>query len=333
MQLVWVLVYGAPLAADLGACALVLSGRAADGVRLHLLAAGLAWVVTRYGLRRAGARPGHPAAFAAALLTLVLPGVGAAILAVVAWPSWNRKHEQEPSRLVEVALPDGSIEIGDAAQLELARGAQQPIRQLLRDADSPERRVAAVMALRHMDARRAVPLLRLAFSHDSEDVRLLAFGILEQREKRLRTRIKQTENRLASAALAGGEHGRWHRRLARDHWELVYAGFVSGDLEPVVLDKARQHAQTALGLAPDAKMAVLLARIHLRRRQPELAWEYLTQADHAGLSASASAPLFAEAAFQMRRFGVIPVILRGVPRAELRRAELEPVAEFWTSEA
>jgi hypothetical protein len=34
----------------------------------------------------------------------------------------------------------------------------------------------------------------------------------------------------------------------------------------------------------------------------------------------------------MRRFGEIPTILRGVPRAELRRPELEPVAEFWTRE-
>jgi hypothetical protein len=334
MRVARLLVYGAPLLVDAGACGLVLSGRVTDGGGLHLLAAALAWLVTRYGLRRAGARPGHAAALAAALLTLVLPGVGAAILAVVAWPSWNRKHEVEQSPLVEVALPDGSLEIPDAAQLELARGSRRPIRQLLRDVDSPDRRVRAVMTLRHMDARRAVPLLRLAFSHESEDVRLLAFGILEQREKRLRTRIKQTENRLASAseALVAG-HGRWHRRLARDHWELVYAGFVSGDLEKVVLDNARQHARTALALAPDAKMAVLLARIHLRQREPEQAWEYLKQADRAGLSPAASAPMFAEAAFQMRRFGVIPVILRGVPRAELRRAELEPVAEFWTSEA
>jgi hypothetical protein len=79
-------------------------------------------------------------------------------------------------------------------------------------------------------------------------------------------------------------------------------------------------------------MAVLLARIHLRQKQPEQAWSYLERADRAGLARASSAPLFAEAAFQMRRFGEIPGILRGVPRAELRRPELEPVAEFWTSE-
>lgn len=131
---------------------------------------------------------------------------------------------------------------------------------------------------------------------------------------------------------AGARPARWHRRLARDHWELVYGGFVSGDLEPAVLAQARDHAQAALAREPDAKMAVLLARIYLRRRQPEAAEAYLARARSAGLPAASAAPLLAEAAFQRRRFGDVATILRGVQRAELRRPELEPVAEYWTSD-
>ena len=44
---------------------------------------------------------------------------------------------------------------------------------------------------------------------------------------------------------------------------------------------------------------------------------------------SSTAPLFAEAAFQLRRFSSIPSILRRARRAELNRPELEPVARFW----
>jgi hypothetical protein len=202
----------------------------------------------------------------------------------------------------------------------------------LRDEGSPDQRVRAVMALRHMEARRAVPLLRQAFAHESEDVRLLAFGILEQREKRLRARIKLSETRLTSAR--GPADGvRHHRRLARDHWELVYGGFVSGDLEPLTLRRASEHAAQVLARAADPNMALLLARIHLRQKAPALAWAELERAERAGLPRASAAPLFAEAAFQMRRFGEIPTILRGVRRAQLRRPELEPVAAFWTSEA
>jgi hypothetical protein len=78
---------------------------------------------------------------------------------------------------------------------------------------------------------------------------------------------------------------------------------------------------------------VLLARIYLRRRQPEAAEPYIEQALGAGLPAASAAPLLAEAAFQKRRFGEIPAILRAVQRAELRRPELDPVAEYWTNEA
>lgn len=367
--------YGAPLALDAGAAALVIAGRSSVGAGLHALAAALAFGLTMRWLRRpvAARRTSSPAGAAASatVLVLTLPVVGAALLAFVAWPSWRRRPESAGAALVEVALPDGSGEIDDAPLVHAPEA--RPIRELLRDAESPDERVRAVMALRHMDARRAVPLLRLAFSHESEDVRLLAFGILEQREKRLRSRIELNQARLASASClptvpgsprprcAGEGHGdpgqtgvsafgapstsgaardeagarpaRWHRRLARDHWELVYGGFVSGDLESAVLAQARDHAQAALAREPDAKMAVLLARIYLRRRQPEAAEAYLAQAQRAGLPAASAAPLLAEAAFQRRRFGDVASILRGVQRAQLRRPELEPVAEYWTSEA
>jgi len=323
--------YGAPLALDAGAAALVLDGRGLEAAVLHALAVALALAATVRWL------PGHPAAKRAALsaaaLVLALPVVGAAVLAFVAWPSWSRRPERAAPGVVEVALPDGSAEVDDAPEPARSR-RPRPIRVLLRDAQSPDERVRAVMALRHMEARRAVPLLRLAFSHENEDVRLLAFGILEQREKRLRSRIEQNEARLElSHQSVGAASQRWHRRLARDHWELVYGGFVSGDLEPVVLGKARDHALASLARGPDARMAVLLARIYLRRRQPEAAQDYLDQAVRAGLPASSAAPLLAEAAFQMRRFGDIRGILRGVGRGELRRPELDPVAEYWTSEA
>jgi hypothetical protein len=316
-----------PWVVDATACALVIAEQGALGIGVHLGAAALGFVLSRHALREA---PGKGAAISAALLMLALPAVGAAILAFVAWPSWTRKFPSRAAGVIEVSLPDGSIESEDPTSVEPAP-QRRPIRQLLREADSPEQRVHAVMTLRHMDARRAVPLLREAFSHESEDVRLLAFGILEQREKRLRSRIKLSESRLLGTPpleLAA----RQHRLLARDHWELVYSGFVSGDLEPVVLRKASEHATTALAHEADASMAVLLARIHLRQKQPEQAWAWLERADRGGLGRASSAPLFAEAAFQMRRFDDIPAILRGVRRAELRRPELEPVAEFWTSE-
>jgi polysaccharide biosynthesis protein PelE len=329
MRIARFLAHGLPLAVDAAACAFVIDGRGALGFGVHAFAAGLAFLVSLRSLRA-----GSPliAAASASVLVLALPAVGALVLALVVWPSWQRELDAGAGTIIEVALPDGMLEAEAAVTGELAPTAPRPIRELLRGAGSPDQRIRAVMTLRHMEARRAVPLLRQAFAHESEDVRLLAFGILEQREKRLRARIKRSEARLANAR-ASDDGISQHRRLARDHWELVYGGFVSGDLEPLTLGRASEHAAQVLAREADANMALLLARIHLRKREPDQAWAELERAERAGLSRASSAPLFAEAAFQMRRFGEIPTILRGVRRAQLRRPELEPVAEFWTNQA
>ena len=339
-----ILAFGAPLLVDAAACALVVDERVAAGAAVHgaaaLLAFGVGRAVVRRAkravvkradgavLERADGAAASAAGLASALLALCLPGVGLAILGAVAWPAWSVARETRAGGVLEIALPDASAPL----ELEPApRGGVRTIRQRLRDAASPEERVSAVMELRHMDARRAVPLLRQAFAHPSEDVRLLSFAILERREKRLRARIKHAEARLAAAREAAEPElvTRLRGRLARDQWELVYGGFVSGDLEPVVLNTALEHANDVLDQRPDAALSLLLARIYLRRREPARAWAFLEQADGAGAPGASTAPLFAEAAFQLRRFSSIPSILRRARRAELNRPELEPVARFW----
>jgi hypothetical protein len=333
---------GAPLALEAGATALVIAGRGSGGAGLHALAAVLAFGLTALHPQPEAARgnpavapsaaapapAGSVAAWCAAVLVLTLPVVGAALLAFVAWPSWRRRPESSGAALVEVALPDGS---GDIDEPPLARAPEaRPIRELLRDATSADERVRAVMALRHMDARRAVPLLKLAFSHPSEDVRLLAFAILERREKRLRAGIRALERRLAQLESRSRplpcEQTRWraqcHRRLAQYYWELCYGGFVSGDLEIEALERAARYALAADAEQGDAATALLLARIHLRQRKATEAWHCLERAELAGAHR--------EAAYALRRFDEIPRLLRRMERPELCRPDLAEVAQFWT---
>jgi len=322
---------GLPLALDAASGALVIGGHVPAGILSHAAACAAAYGLTRRWVPGAG---GGLAAATAALLAAFLPVVGAAILAFVAWPSFLRERAAPRAAIVEVPLPDAS-ELGALQPLfSAAAPPSRSIPQRLREASSADERIRAVMALRHMDARRAVPLLRQAFAHDSEDVRLLAFAILERREKRLRARIKAAEGRLAQATAEPSERpARWHRRLGRDHWELVYGGFVSADLEPAMLAKARDHLERAIALEPDAALMRLLARTHLREREPAQARAWLLRAAQAGAPHPTLVPWLAEAAWQERRFGDVAAILRGVPRAALRRPELDAVAAFWTAGA
>jgi len=234
------------------------------------------------------------------------------------------------SRVVELDLPG----VPEDDEPVAVRSGVVPIRSVLEVAPSVRLRVEAVMALRRMDAKQAVPLLRLAFSDPSEDVRLLAFAILERREKALRSRIQLGLRELdnGGVSLPVSTRARLRRRLAQDHWELVYGGFVTGDSESRVLEAAEAHAEGALESKFVGATALLLARILLRQRRADRARACLERAESEGVPGAACAPLLAEAAFVARRFGEVPGHLARVPRAQLQRAGLLPLAEFWARE-
>jgi hypothetical protein len=176
-----------------------------------------------------------------------------------------------------------------------------------------------------------VPILKLCFKDGSEDVRLLAFADLERRESKLRARIQLTSAALAAGALPSRRRAQLRQRLASEHWELVEGGFVSGALEARVLELAATHAEAAFELGVRGPAAILLARIALRREQAHTAGRWLEAAEAAGVSQAVCAPLFAEAAYGTRRFSEVGQRLARAPRAQLRRPELDPVVEFWTS--
>jgi hypothetical protein len=271
------------------------------------------------------------AAACAAILVMTLPLLGAFGFAIVVLPQWRRGSRARSGRILTLELPGAAD--GDSCQ-RVPEGVV-PIRSVLSIAPSVRLRVDAVMALRRMDARKAVPLLRLAFSDSSEDVRLLAFAILERREKVLRSRIQASLRELAneSRSLSVAAGARLHQRLAQDYWELVYGGFVSGDGEARTLEAAAEQARLALEVRCTGSLALLLTRILLRQRDIEGAREWLARAEAVGVAPAVCAPLLGEAAYLARRFRDVPRCFERVPKAQLRRAGLLPLVEFWLRES
>jgi polysaccharide biosynthesis protein PelE len=324
-----------PMLLEVGACVALGFGLPLPFLALHALATAAAVYLS---VQRARVPDQRSAALATAALVLALPLVGAAIVELVAWPTWERGGKTLPAGTIEIALPSVSEDADGTTEAPPLEQEHRPIREVLSDSPPGAPRIDVVMALRNMEARRAVPLLKLALHHPSEDVRLLAFAIFERREKRLRTSIRALERRLAqlesrspqSSAEHGGARARCHRRLAQHYWELCYGRFVNGDLEIDVLERAARHAQAAESLESDATTALLLARIHLRQRKAAEAWQYLERAERAGAHPGSSVPLFAEAAYALRRFEEIPRLLQRLQGSELCRPDLAEVAQFWT---
>lgn len=333
----WVSAFGLLIAlgAELGALLCALRGDQAPAVGLHALSA------LGFGLWAAdGKVMSRPGPFiAACMMVFTIPVLGALGVACLIVPAWRNQRPAENDGIVEISLPHAAAVSGGSSAQE---GAQQvriapaPIEFVLRSQGAAQKRVASVMALRRMDAARAVPLLRVALGDTHEDVRLLAYAILERREKELRGRIEVLLGDLealqaASAASEDKQRAAVLKALAEQHWELVHGGFVSGDVEKQTLTAAVRYGHESLLQAQDGSLALLLGRIQLRARKPGSALHYLRAASSLGVASSVLAPLYAEVAFLMRKFDAIGPLLAEAGNAPLARPKLDAVARFWTA--
>jgi hypothetical protein len=319
------------LGAEVGAALCAYSGANMPSLGLHVLSAlGFgAWAADGRVMSRKGQF------FTACVFVFTIPILGALGVAGVVVPAWRGQRPAEDDGVVEIDMPH----VGMASHAHDAAHhvaiAPAPIEVVLRTQGASQKRVASVMALRRMDAQRAVPLLRVALGDASEDVRLLAYAILERREKELRGRIDTLLTDLEALEAEGGESDGKQRAavlkaLAEQSWELVHGGFVAGDVEKQMLQSAVRYGHASVLLVPDGSLALLLARIQLRSRKPGSALQYLRAADSLGVSNAALAPLYAEVAFLMRRFDAVGPLLAEAGTAPLARPKLDAVARFWT---
>jgi len=279
-----------------------------------------------------GAVMSRPGPFAVAcVLVFTAPLLGALGVCLVVVPHWRARRAAVNDGVLELEMP--SLGSGLGLEEPGARVAPAPIEVTLRSDGAASKRVASVMALRRMDAQRAVPLLRVALCDPHEDVRLLAYAILERREKELRGRIDRLLSDLESFEAEGAaaeERAPVQKSLAEQHWELAHAGFVGGEVEEHTLQTAVRYGHASLLAAPDGSLALLLARICLRRHNAQLALRYLRAATALGVATSVLAPLYAEVAYLLRRFDAIAPLLAQAGKAPVDRPRLGAVVQFWT---
>jgi hypothetical protein len=324
----WVLPLSLALAAETIALLQVSASSPLHALAWHVVAA-LSSALLGWQLNE-GTTHGQPpsAAFIAGALVLALPALGFLGLLWVVLPHWGRARAAAGRELLELELP--AFHQRDSASFDPG-GGFGPIEEELSPERPVDQRVRSVMTLRRMDPRRAVPLLRLALADSSEDVRLLAYAILERREKQIRTQIDRALRELRTSP---SEPVRLMRSLANQHWELVYGGFSEGDARLLTLSQAADWAEAALRAAFDGATALLLARVRLQQGDGAAAWPLIiAAAERAGVASDVCAPLLAEAAFLLRRFDWIPRLLAGACDNPLLSPQLQPVARFWNGGA
>ena len=189
-------------------------------------------------------------------------------------------------------------------------------------------RMKALVALQHIPGRISSPLLRKLLGDTSEDLRLLAYGMLEHQEKALNDDILAEQQRL-DAAHTPEERTLAHRRLAGLYWELIYHELAQGDLRRHAAEAGLGHVRAALALQPDA------AGLRLRCGQflnvlgdTEGAHEAFELALQAGIPSHRVLPLLAEQAFRRRDYKSVRALLAPL-EAWHGMMRVEKVVSFW----
>ena len=182
------------------------------------------------------------------------------------------------------------------------------VRMQLGNAAVPtESRLRALLTVQSMPARTANPLIREMLSDPSEDLRLIAYGILDTREKNINARIHAAMRELAKAPQA--QRAVLHKQVAELYCELIHQGLVQGGLRQHAAGQAREHLERAMALdREDPSTQVLMGQISLAAGDYGGAHSALQRALALGLPEARVLPYLAEVAFQTRRFDEVRAI-------------------------
>ncbi len=166
-----------------------------------------------------------------------------------------------------------------------------------------EERSKAVLATRYFQDPKATRILREALKDKIDDVRLLAYSILDQKETEIRSAIMKTSEKLEHASILNCSF--YLKRLAWLNWELVRLELVQGSTVKQFEQQAIEYADQVLKNSNDIDMQLLKGYILLRKNQLEHARSHFLKAVEAGLPKSAIEKKLIEISFLQFSFSEV----------------------------
>ncbi|BEV71943.1 MULTISPECIES: lipopolysaccharide assembly protein LapB [unclassified Paludibacterium] len=192
-------------------------------------------------------------------------------------------------------------------------------------------RMTALMAMQAMPMRTVSPLLRTMLDDQFEDIRLLAFWMLDRQEKELTQKILDQLPRL-KLTLSKSERYRVNKELALLYNELVYSYLVQGDVYRHAAREADRYAAEALALMPgDASLWRLRGRLALDRGDTASATTMLDLAMVHGFERLRLLPYLAEVAYLDKDYAQVKALLAAQPLSSALPV-MQPVIRYWSDQ-
>lgn len=200
--------------------------------------------------------------------------------------------------------------------------------QLADDAAPVATRLTALSAVQNTPARMTGGILRELLADPIDDVRLLAYGMLDGKEKAISARILDAREALKSLT-APEDLRRTHRQIAELYWELVYQNLVQGDMLKFAAGEARRHARAALDVdSDDAGLWFILGRLGLAVDALDEAGEAFERASAQGFARERLLPYLGELLFRQRRHSEVRALF-GELRGKAAAPALLPLRRYW----
>lgn len=249
-------------------------------------------------------------------------GLSGLFLAML-WVYWS-PNRQSAELFVKLEEP---VYRNAGQNRDLALGAGSIREQLTNPALSLEARMKALLALQDMPTHHTATLLRAALSDSADDLRLLAYGLLEAKENELMLRIQQALQRYKSQ----DEHYGAARELAELYWEMVYQNLVLGDMCRFALNQVAFFAKEALKLnATDSGMWIIVGRMHLLNGNYLEAGQAFARVLQLGLLTVRIEPYLAELAFLQKDYTrVRQLMIHTVDEGRMPHAR--QIALYWST--
>ncbi len=261
------------------------------------------------------------------LICFFIPGLGLIGLLLSVWPALYRVRHMQDKGYMQVPVPE--------LPYKPLKVQQQPIYgqagmvSILRHSQDLERRIKAVMATRQMTSQEAIPVLKEALRDPADDVRLLAYSMLDALEEEINTTIRSLLTRIENEAPS--QHQDLHERISNSYWELAYLGLAQGDVLRHVLNRSLHHLERALETgAGDPGLHIQRGRLLMHQQRWDEAANAFATAVERGVPDTSVAPYLAEIAFEKRDFNHV-VTLIGHLGPSIRKSErLAAIAAYWT---
>ncbi len=200
----------------------------------------------------------------------------------------------------------------------------------LLQSNNPDIRLNAVYATLKLEDKNAIPLLRVALRDPVDDIRLLAYALIDRKEQRISERIESVRQNLEDNETPNARH--LYRSIVKDYWEMAHLGLVEGETLNYVLNKTREYLERGLQRYPkDRGLHFQYAKLLLKLKKLQSAHEEFKIAENLGVERKQLLLYYAEIVFLQRRYGEVKRYMKEIDFSTAR-PDIYAAKRFWADE-